>query len=65
MGSLATVLNMVTGPEASIPDGVRAKHEKAVSRIEALGADRVRVIVKNVQEEVQRVSGPGQSMILL
>ena len=65
MSSLATVLNMVTQDE--VGEGVQEKHNRAMTKIRALGEESVRVIVKNVQEEVSRIpgAGVGTSMILI
>jgi len=65
MSSLATVLNMVTQDE--VGEGVQEKHRRAVAKIRALGEESVRVIVKNVREDVSRIpgEGAGDSMILI
>jgi len=64
MASLVIVLNMVTGED--IREGILEKHSRAMAKIRALGADSVRVIVKNVQEEeVASVPDSSSAMFLL
>lgn len=60
MASLVTVLNMVTSEEMG--EGVTEKHSKAICKIQALGADSVRVMAKNVE---QKISEGSENMILL
>ena len=51
LGSLATVLDLVTSTSSDTGEGLAAKHERALAKIKGLGQESVRVIVKNVQEE--------------
>jgi len=62
LASLATVLDMITTD--TFREGLTAKHEKALSKIKGLGEDSIRVIEKNVKEELARIQA-GSNMFLV
>ena len=64
LGSLATVLDLLTSRAGEEGEGLQAKHERALTKMRGLGQESVRVIVKNVQEEFSRMQ-PGSNMILV
>ena len=61
--NLATVLDIITSD--TFGEGLTGKHERVLSKIKGLGEDSVRVIVKNVREEISRLQAPGSDMILM
>ena len=64
LASLTVILNLVTG-DAEIPEGVQEKHAKVVTKIRDLSTESIRVIVKNVQEEVERIPGNGSGATMI
>lgn len=64
LASLTVILNLVTG-DAEIPEGVQEKHARVVTKIRELSTESIRVIVKNVQEDMERIPGNGSGATMI
>jgi len=64
LDKLVTILNMVQGGQ--VGDGVKEKHDKPLAKVQALGEESLKGIVKNAQKELERSEGVCEvSMILV